>query len=375
VTGAVAIILAAGTGERLRQGAESVPKAFKPFSSRETMLSMSVRAAAACPAIGSLIVTVPPDFEDRVGDLPSHDKLVVVIPGGESRQLSVSAGLRTLGDEVASVVCHDAARPFASSDLFAAVLAGLDQGADGVVPVVAVPDTVKRVEADAVVETVPRQELRLARPRKPRPLPTTPPCWNGPATRFASSRVKRATSRSRRRPIFRGRRKFFVADDLRVGLGFDTHPRDDDRLLYLAGVLFTGEPGLSGHSDADVVCHAVGDALLGAAVMGDLGEHFPDDDPAYAGAGGLDLLRNVVALLEGRGLVPVSCDATLIAERPNIGDRKDEMRAHLAAALDVPVERVSVKATRPEGLGLTGDGAGCIAIATVAGEHVPAVPE
>jgi 2-C-methyl-D-erythritol 4-phosphate cytidylyltransferase/2-C-methyl-D-erythritol 2,4-cyclodiphosphate synthase len=162
VTGAVAIILAAGTGERLRQGAESVPKAFKPFSSRETMLSMSVRAAAACPAIGSLIVTVPPDFEDRVGDLPSHDKLVVVIPGGESRQLSVSAGLRTLGDEVASVVCHDAARPFASSDLFAAVLAGLDQGADGVVPVVAVPDTVKRVEADAVVETVPRQELRLA---------------------------------------------------------------------------------------------------------------------------------------------------------------------------------------------------------------------
>jgi 2-C-methyl-D-erythritol 2,4-cyclodiphosphate synthase len=166
-----------------------------------------------------------------------------------------------------------------------------------------------------------------------------------------------------------------VADDLRVGLGFDTHPRDDDRLLYLAGVLFTGEPGLSGHSDADVVCHAVGDALLGAAVMGDLGEHFPDDDPAYAGAGGLDLLRNVVALLEGRGLVPVSCDATLIAERPNIGDRKDEMRAHLAAALDVPVERVSVKATRPEGLGLTGDGAGCIAIATVAGEHVPAVPE
>jgi 2-C-methyl-D-erythritol 4-phosphate cytidylyltransferase/2-C-methyl-D-erythritol 2,4-cyclodiphosphate synthase len=162
VTGSVAIILAAGSGERLRQGAESAPKAFKQFSSRETMLSMSIAAAAACPAVGSLVVTVPPGFEDRVGDMPSMGKQVVVIPGGESRQLSVAAGLRTLGDEVVSVVCHDAARPFASPELFSAVLAAIGEGADGVIPVVDVPDTVKRVNAGAVVETVPRQELRLA---------------------------------------------------------------------------------------------------------------------------------------------------------------------------------------------------------------------
>jgi 2-C-methyl-D-erythritol 4-phosphate cytidylyltransferase/2-C-methyl-D-erythritol 2,4-cyclodiphosphate synthase len=126
------------------------------------MLSLSVRAAAGSPAIGSLVVTVPLGFEDRVGDLPSGGKQVVVIPGGESRQLSVAAGLRTLGDEAASVVCHDAARPFASTQLFSTVLAAIADGADGVVPVVDVPDTVKRVQADVVVETVPRQELRLA---------------------------------------------------------------------------------------------------------------------------------------------------------------------------------------------------------------------
>ena len=162
MTGAVAIILAAGSGERLRQGAESVPKAFKQFSSHETMLSMSVRSAAACPGIGSLIVTVPPGFEDRVGEVESNGKLVVVVPGGESRRLSVAASLRTLGDDVTSVVCHDAARPFASPGLFGTVLAAIDEGVDGAIPVVHVPDTVKRVEADAVVETVPRQELRLA---------------------------------------------------------------------------------------------------------------------------------------------------------------------------------------------------------------------
>ena len=164
-----------------------------------------------------------------------------------------------------------------------------------------------------------------------------------------------------------------MTETRRVGLGFDTHPRDDDRLLYLAGVLFSGEPGLSGHSDADVVCHAIGDALLGAAALGDLGEHFPDDDPAFAGLGGLDLLGRVVALLGGAGFVPVSCDATLIAERPHIAERRDEMRSNLAKTLGVEVDAVSLKATRPEGLGLAGDGAGCLAIATVDGESVPVV--
>src|SRR6476659_8939479 len=128
---------------------------------------------------------------------------------------------------------------------------------------------------------------------------------------------------------------------IRFGRGFDLHRRSGARRLYLGGELFEGEPGLEAHSDGDVVCHALADALLGAGGLGDLGQHFPDSDPAYAGLGGLDLL-------------------SLLAEGPTIAPRRDAIRRNLATTLGVGEERVSVKATRPEGLGLTGDGAGCL---------------
>lgn len=152
----------------------------------------------------------------------------------------------------------------------------------------------------------------------------------------------------------------------RVGLGFDVHARAAGRPLWLGGVRFEGEDGLAGHSDGDVVCHAVADALLGAAVLGDVGVHFPDTDPTTQGISGSELLSRTVALVRRGGFAPVSCDATVICERPSIGAHREELRASLADALGVPIERVSVKATRPEGLGLSGDGVGCIAIATIA---------
>jgi 2-C-methyl-D-erythritol 2,4-cyclodiphosphate synthase len=152
--------------------------------------------------------------------------------------------------------------------------------------------------------------------------------------------------------------------DSRVGLGIDIHPRGDGT-LYLGGARFEGEPGLAGHSDGDVICHALADALLGAAGLGDLGEHFPDTDPQYEGIGGLDLLARVAALLLDRQLAPRSCDLTLLAERPHLAPRREEIRRNLAAAIGVPFSDVSVKATRPEGLGLSGDGAGCVAVAVV----------
>jgi 2-C-methyl-D-erythritol 2,4-cyclodiphosphate synthase len=153
----------------------------------------------------------------------------------------------------------------------------------------------------------------------------------------------------------------------RFGLGFDSHPADPSRPLVLGGVTFEGESGLAGHSDGDVVCHAVADALLGAAALGDIGEHFPDTDPAMAGIAGPELLRRVVDLLRvGAGMSPTACDLVVLAERPRIGPRRDEMRASLAGSLGIDVSRVSVKATRPEGLGLSGDGIGCLALAVVA---------
>jgi 2-C-methyl-D-erythritol 2,4-cyclodiphosphate synthase len=151
----------------------------------------------------------------------------------------------------------------------------------------------------------------------------------------------------------------------RVGLGFDSHPPGGDGPLRLGGVEFSGEPALAGHSDGDVVCHALADALLGAAALGDVGDHFPDDDEAMAGISGTEVLRRTLEILRGSGFVPLRCDLVVIAERPHLADRRDEVRGSLAQALGVDKVDVSVKATRPEGLGLTGDGVGCLALATV----------
>lgn len=150
---------------------------------------------------------------------------------------------------------------------------------------------------------------------------------------------------------------------MRVGLGVDLHGWDPDAELWLGGVRFEEGPGLAGHSDGDVVCHAIADAILGAAAAGDVGEHFPDDAPETAGIGGVELLRRTVTIVVQRGLAPAGCDVTVICERPAIAPRRDEMRDRIAAATGIPSERVSVKATRPEGLGLTGDGIGAMAVA------------
>lgn len=151
----------------------------------------------------------------------------------------------------------------------------------------------------------------------------------------------------------------------RVGLGFDVHAWGDDRPLWLGGVQIVHDRGLAGHSDGDVVCHAVADALLGAVALGDVGEHFPDTDPSMAGITGATLLARTVVLLAQAGATPVSVDITVVCDHPPIEPHRPAMRQQLAAALGVSVARVSVKATRPEGLGLSGDGVGCLAVAVV----------
>jgi 2-C-methyl-D-erythritol 4-phosphate cytidylyltransferase/2-C-methyl-D-erythritol 2,4-cyclodiphosphate synthase len=153
--------------------------------------------------------------------------------------------------------------------------------------------------------------------------------------------------------------------DLRVGLGFDVHPRAAGRHLWLGGLHFPGEEGLVGHSDGDVVSHALADAMLGAVGLGDVGSHFPDIDPATAGITGAQVLGRTRDLLSGAGCSADSCDVTVVCERPAIAPRRDEMRARIASLVGTPVDRVSVKATRPEGLVLHGDGIGCLAVAVV----------
>ncbi|WP_397354778.1 MULTISPECIES: 2-C-methyl-D-erythritol 2,4-cyclodiphosphate synthase [unclassified Oscillibacter] len=152
---------------------------------------------------------------------------------------------------------------------------------------------------------------------------------------------------------------------LRIGQGYDVHRLVEGKKLILGGVEIPWEKGLLGHSDADVLTHAVMDALCGAAGLGDIGTLFPDSDPQYAGADSIALLRHVAALLRERGYAVVNVDAALIAQQPKIAPYKKEMAQNLAVALGVERDRVNVKATTEEGLGFTGDGSGMAAQAVV----------
>lgn len=145
---------------------------------------------------------------------------------------------------------------------------------------------------------------------------------------------------------------------MRIGQGYDVHRLVEGRDLILGGVTVPYELGLLGHSDADVLVHAVMDALLGAAALGDIGQHFPDTDPAYKGISSIELLKHVGALLEERGYVIENIDATVIAQRPKLASYRPRMALNIAEALHLDVSRVSVKATTEEGLGFTGTGQG-----------------
>ena len=149
--------------------------------------------------------------------------------------------------------------------------------------------------------------------------------------------------------------------NLRIGHGYDVHRLTEGRALILGGVEIPYEKGLLGHSDADVLTHAVMDALLGAAALGDIGKLFPDSDAAYKGISSIELLKRVKARLSEAGFEAVNLDATILAQAPKLAPYRDEMRGNIACALDIPVSRVSVKATTEEGLGFTGSGEGIAA--------------
>ena len=149
--------------------------------------------------------------------------------------------------------------------------------------------------------------------------------------------------------------------NLRIGHGYDVHRLTEGRALILGGVEIPYEKGLLGHSDADVLTHAVMDALLGAAALGDIGKLFPDSDAAYKGISSIELLKRVKARLAEAGFETVNLDATILAQAPKLAPYRDEMRGNIACALDIPSSRVSVKATTEEGLGFTGSGEGIAA--------------
>jgi 2-C-methyl-D-erythritol 4-phosphate cytidylyltransferase / 2-C-methyl-D-erythritol 2,4-cyclodiphosphate synthase len=367
-----AILAAGGSGTRA-----GVAKQWLRLGG-ETVLSRSARALAACELVDDLVAVVPPGDEARAqAELADLGRPVKVVAGGAARADSVRNGLAAL-DGCALVLVHDAARPFATAGLARAVaLAAARDGA----ALAALPasDTVKRADASApphVAETLDRRSIWLA--QTPQGFRRDVLCRAfeaaGPAAAEATDEcalVERLGLPVALVPGEPGNFKITTADDVArargrleapvaMGVGYDVHPFAEGRKLVLGGVEFEGD-GLLGHSDADICAHAIGDAILGAAGLGDLGTHFPDTDPRWKGISSLVLLREIARKAGEAGWRVGNCDVTLAARRPKIAPRAKEMRARLAEALGVSSAQVNVKATTGEKLGFVGRGEGIAA--------------
>lgn len=406
-----AVVAAAGQGRRLGAGKNKVllPLGNKP------VLVYALRVLEESPAIGEIVVAVGPGEEDECRRLLNEHgftKIRAVVAGGATRQESVRRALSHLGPECSLVAVHDGARPFASPALVAAVIAAARLWG-AAVPGVAPRDTIKVLDSQGqrVHATLPRGDLvavqtpqvfarhlleeahaRAAREgftgtddaslveRLGYPVRVVPgDYYNLKITTKEDLEVAEMYLAAGLAPLGQGGEtgggvpagRADAAAGLaersgpwvRFGLGVDVHPLAAERPLVLAGVTIPAAFGLAGHSDADVLTHAVMDALLGAVALGDIGQYFPSDDPAYAGANSLELLARVLGLLEQQGWQPAQVDATLLAEKPKLAPYFRSMREKLADALGLPPERVSIKATTTERLGFLGRGEGMAALA------------
>ena len=392
---AAAVVVAGGRGARLADPA----KALLPLAGRP-MLAWSLDALAAS-AVGPVVVVAGEHTQPATAALAASGawpRVAAVVVGGERRQDSVAAGLAALeavAPDADVVLVHDAARPLATPGQFdACAAAAFATGA----AVVAVPvaDTLKRVAGGRVAATVDRGGLWAAQtPQGFRRdvLARLRPLVGGAATvtdeatlceqaglpvaivpgSAANLKVTHPADVAVADALLRARLAGGEgARVTRTGIGYDVHRFAAGRRLVLGGVEIAHERGLEGHSDADVLLHAIADALLGAAALGDIGRHFPPSDPRFAGADSGDLLREVARLLREAGWAPVNVDATLIAEAPRIGPHAAAMRERIAACLGLPPDAVGVKATTNEGMGFVGRGEGIAALATAAIAPLPA---
>jgi 2-C-methyl-D-erythritol 4-phosphate cytidylyltransferase/2-C-methyl-D-erythritol 2,4-cyclodiphosphate synthase len=364
-----AILAAAGRGLRL---GHSQPKQLLEIAGRP-ILERSVSLLQEHPDVDEVIVALP---EELVQNPPAYllnaSKPLRVVAGGARRQDSVAAAFRLVSERAEVVVIHDAARPFASSGLVARTIAAAAESGAALAALGA-RDTVKQVVGDVVRATLDRRTIFLAQ---------TPQAFRRDVLRDALAVTGDATDEAALAEraghavrIVEGEAsniKVTTSEDLiiaeaigrggkpartgRAGMGYDLHRFVEGRPFILGGVTIPFERGLAGHSDADAVCHAVTDAILGAAGAGDIGRHFSDTDPRWKGASSIDLLRRAVEVVHAEGLDVGNVDATVIVERPKLAPYIDQMRANLAAVLGVSIDRVSIKGKTNEGLGELGRG-------------------
>lgn len=388
-----AVLVAAGRSERMA----GLDKVMTPVGGRPVILH-SLLALERCDAVDEIVVVTRGELEERVNSLAlaaGCAKVRFVVRGGATRAESSRHGLGALSKDVELVLVHDAARPLVTPELVARVAAAAaEHGA--AIPALPPVGTIKREEDGAAVETIDRATLREAQTpqgfrRGVLSKAFVAAVRDGFAGTDEASLVERTGVRV---AIVEGERrnaKITVPEDLavieallaghappqqvRVGLGYDVHRLAPGRPLVLGGVTIEHPTGLLGHSDADVLAHAVCDALLGAAALGDIGWHFPDDDPAWKDAPGAKLLARTVEILRDSGYVPVDVDVTVAAQAPRLSPHRETMVANVARALRLPESRVSVKFTTTERLGFEGREEGIAATAVALVGRIPAVPE
>jgi len=376
-----AIVVAAGRG--LRADA-AVPKQYLTIGG-EPVIRSSLALFAAHPGIALVQPVIHSDDADLFRAAAAWLDLLPPVAGGATRQASVLAGIEALAGHAPDIVLvHDAARPFASPVLVSRAITAA-ANAPAAIPALAVSDTVKRVDAnDRITETLDRATLRTVQ---------TPQAFRLAALRDAHRRALAAGLNDFSDDaalmewagvsvaVFPGepgnvklttpedflraeRERMADLGDVRIGTGCDVHAFADGDHVMLGGVRIPHGRGLAGHSDADVVLHAVVDAILGALADGDIGQHFPPADPRWRGAASEVFLRDAIARVRARRGIVAHLDVTLVCEAPRIGPHRDAIRQRIAEIAGIDLGRVAVKATTSERLGFTGRGEGIVAMAT-----------
>ena len=371
-----AIIAAGGRGARF---GGPQPKQLVEIG-HVSMLERSVMAFVEHPLVDEVVVALPAELiAEPPAWLRTTRKPLRVVAGGARRQDSVQNGVQAANASSELIVVHDAARPFVTADLIARTLAA---AAESGAAVAALParDTVKRVRQREVAETLSRDAIYLAQtPQAFRrdvlnaalalEVEATDEAalaeWAGYTVRVVEGDARNikvttpedlpiaeaiAAAGDPRTRSARGRA------NMRIGTGYDLHRLVEGRPLILGGVTIPFDRGLAGHSDADAVCHAITDAILGAAAAGDIGRHFPDSDPQWKDASSIDLLTRAAEIVTSGGWIVSNVDVVVIAEKPKIGPFADAMRVRLSEALGIDVSAISIKGKTNEGVGELGRG-------------------
>ena len=370
-----ALIVAAGTGQRFGGG---LPKQYRSLGGR-SVLARAIDGLAAHPAVSEVRVVIGPEQRELAARAIGARNVGDFITGGAERADSVRSGLAAIESD--AVLIHDAARPFCPSQVIDRLLASLEFF-EGAAPVLPVGDTLARqgetigdpVDRSGIVRVQTPQAFRLDALRK------AYSDWVGPSPTDETTVVRAAgmkVAAVEGDPVLE---KLTTAADFerarqwldgrltpRTGMGFDVHAFAGDGPMMLGGVEVAHGRGLAGHSDADVVLHAITDALLGAGARGDIGTHFPPSDPRWKGAASSLFLAHAVELLRADGAIIDHVDCTIIAEEPKVGPHREAMRARIAEITGLKIHQVSIKATTTEGLGFTGrrEGIAAQAVASI----------